>query len=543
VVIAVGRRVAQRDGEDNMTTRVARVDGLARALALPLILACACAGEDEAERTKQTDVDAMTALDREFADAADEFGVPVDLLKAIGFVETRWEMVRGEAELEGLAPAAGVMALRGDALARGAELAGVSAEAAASEREENIRAAAALMAELAAEEAIDVGELAAWAPVVAALSGIEDPDGQAEQVQRVYAVLREGIAAGELAASIEAIDVEPDFIEPRGAPRATVDYPGAIWRPSPNYNSRGGASVHLIVIHTCEGSYTSCWSWLRNSAAGASAHYVVSESGNEVSQLVAESNRAWHVAANYDCSRLSGHDCWRNGQSVNTIAVGIEHGGFASQSSFPAGQIETSARLSCDISKAHNIPRDRLHIVGHGQLQPWDRTDPGPHWPWSTYISKINSYCGGGGGGGGGGSEIVIDSNNNRNDLSKAKIEVSGTWAASSLASGYFGTGYYFASTKPTSDPATFWFYLPSGGTRTVDAWWTAGSNRSASAPFVAFNASGSKLGTKYVDQRTNGSRWVTLGTWNFSPGWNKVVLSRWAAEGSVVIADAVRVR
>ncbi|HEU5059037.1 MAG TPA: N-acetylmuramoyl-L-alanine amidase [Kofleriaceae bacterium] len=507
---------------------------------LPLLLACACA--DDGDRARETDP-RDSALDREFAAAADEFGVPVDLLKAIGYVETRWEMVAGAEEHEGLAPASGVMALRGEALARGAQLAALDARAAGGERESNIRAAAALMAELAAELAIDTGDLRAWAPVVAALSGIDDPEGQAEQVQRVYAVLREGVAAGQLAASIEPHDVEPDFIVPQEAQLAAVNFPGAIWRPSPNYNSRNGWSVHAIVIHTCEGSYTSCWSWLRNPAAQASAHYVVSESGNEVSQLVDEANRAWHVAASYDCSRVEGHDCGKNGVSVNNFSVGIEHGGFASQSSFPPGQIETSARLSCDISQAHGIPRDRLHIVAHGQLQPWNRTDPGPNWPWSSYIAKVNEHCGGGGDDDGGDGEIIIDSNNARNDLSKAKIEVSGGWTASSLASGYYGTGYYFAATRPTSDPATFWFYLPEGGTRTVDAWWTAGSNRAGSAPFIAFDAGGGKLGTTYVDQRASGSRWVTLGTWSFSPGWNKVVLSRWTGEGSVVIADAVRVR
>jgi hypothetical protein len=442
-----------------MTTRAARGRLLARTLVLPLALASACAGEEQ----RASEDRGGTALDREFAAAADEFGVPADLMKAVSYVETRWEMVAGEEEHDGLAPASGVMALRGDALARGAELAGVDPRLVATDRIENIRAGAALMAELAAEQAIEVDELAAWAPVVAALSGIEEWEGQAEQVHRVYAILREGIAAGELAASIEAVDVTPDFPVPaQGEPRAAVDFPGAIWRPSPNYNSRNGAAVAVIVIHTCEGSYTSCWSWLRNTAAGASAHYVVSESGNEVSQLVTEANRAWHVAASYDCSRVNGHDCARNGVSVNNFSVGIEHGGFASQSSFPAGQIETSARLSCDISKAHNIPRDRLHILSHGQLQPWNRTDPGPNWPWSSYIQKVNGYCGGGGGddddGDDGGGEIIIDSNNNRNDLSKAKIEVSGNWAASNLASGYHGTGCYFAATSATSDPATFWF-------------------------------------------------------------------------------------
>jgi hypothetical protein len=517
-------------------------DWTARSIAVLMALACACA-QGAVDGTSQTDAEG-TALDREFAAAGGELGVPVDLLKAVGYVETRWQMVRGEAEHEGRPPASGVMALRGDALARGAELAGVTTEEVAGERIHNLRAAAALMAELAAEQGIDTGDLAAWAPVVAALSGIESPEGQAAHVHEVYAVLREGIAPGEIEASIDPVDVEPDFATPPGAPRAVAEFPGAIWRPSPNFNSRQGWAVHAIVIHTCEGSYNGCWGWLTNPAAVASAHYVVSESGNQVSQLVREANRAWHVAASYQCSRNQGHDCGRNGVPVNHFAVGIEHGGFASQSSFPAGQIETSARLSCDIARAHGIPRDRLHILAHGQLQPWDRTDPGPNWPWSSYISQVRDYCGDDGDDDDDdGGAIIIDSNNNRNDPAEAEIEVSGNWSASSLSSGYFGTGYYVAGTAATSDPATFWFYLPGGGTRTVEAWWTAGSNRAAAAPFIAFDAAGRKLGTRTVDQRTNGSRWVTLGTWSFTAGWNKVVLSRWTTEGSVVIADAVRVR
>jgi hypothetical protein len=43
--------------------------------------------------------------------------------------------------------------------------------------------------------------------------------------------------------------------------------------------------------------------------------------------------------------------------------------------------------------------------------------------------------------------------------------------------------------------------------------------------------------------QQTGGGQWNALGTFAVSAGWNKVVLSRWQATGSVVIADAIRVR
>jgi N-acetyl-anhydromuramyl-L-alanine amidase AmpD len=481
-------------------------------------------------------------LDSHFDQAAREFNVPADLLKAISFAETRWQMVRGEEEFEGMPAAFGVMALRGAALERGAALAGVTAEAARTDALANIRAGAALLSAHADELKVDRADLGAWAPAVARLSGIENTDGQAEHVHKgVYATLREGVVAegadGKVIASIMPTQVEAKFALPSlHAMAAGPDYASSIWRPSPNYNSRpSGTDIWMIVIHTCEGSYSSCWSWLTNSASGVSAHYVVNEQGTEISQLVAEVNRGWHVGASYDCNLNGGVGCGYQGVSVNHFSVGIEHGGFASQSSFPAGQIDASARLSCDISRDRGVVRDSYHIVAHGRLQPASRTDPGPNWPWSTYISKIQSYCGSGG--------LIIDSNNANNNTSQGYIEVSANWVSSTNVAGYYGTGYYAAPTQAISDPATFWFYLPAAATKTIDAWWTSATDRSTTAPFLIVNSSGTRLATVNVNQQINGGKWNTLGTWSFPAGWNKVQLSRWTTAGYQVIADAVRVR
>ena len=260
-----------------------------------------------------------------------------------------------------------------------------------------------------------------------------------------------------------------------------------------------------------------------------------------MSQLVRESKRAWHIGASYDCNLNSGTDCWRNGQSSNHFTIGIEHGGYASQSSFNTGMIQTSAELTCDITQDWSIARDRYHVVGHGQLQPYNRTDPGPNWPWTDYMNRVNAACGSSGGGGGG-STIVIDSNNNLNDTNAGYIQVSGNWSSSSHSTDY-NTGYWYGHTQAVSDGATFWFYLPNGGTKTIDAWWVSGSNRSNDAPFLVYNASGTHLATKRENQQANGGKWNTLGTYSFTAGWNKVVLSRWTGGGDVVIADAVRVR
>ncbi|MFP2907426.1 N-acetylmuramoyl-L-alanine amidase [Pyxidicoccus sp. 3LFB2] len=356
--------------------------------------------------------------------------------------------------------------------------------------------------------------------------------------------MREGAVArtpeGHVAVSLQPTEVQARFDAPRvQAMAAGPDYAAAIWRPSSNYNARpAGTDISMVVIHTCEGGYSGCWGWQVNPDSDVSAHYTVNESGSEVSQLVRESDRGWHVAASYACSNNGNVSCGLNGVSVNNFSVGIEHAGYASQTSFPAGQIDTSAKLTCDITRDRTVVRDSYHIVAHGRLQPYNRTDPGPNWPWTTYINKVKSYCGDATSG------LIIDSNNSNNDTSKYYVEVAGTsWVSSTNVGGYYGSGYFVAPTAPVSEPVTFWFHLPAAATKTIDGWWTSATDRSTEAPFNVFNASGTKLGTVYANQQAGGGAWNTLGTFSFTAGWNKVQVSRWTAGDAYVVADAVRVR
>jgi hypothetical protein len=483
-------------------------------------------------------------LDDDFDHAARVHGVPADLLKAISYVETRWQMVIGEDEHEGRPAGSGLFGLFGDNLAAGAEAAGVTTDAALYELDASMAAGAARIASIANARGVGGDDLMAWVDVVAEFSQNPDDDARADYVDEVIRTLANGATViAEDGTTVASIAPHTEIAAPalRGGERATVDFPGAIWRASPNFNSRNGSAVSLVVIHSCEGGYAGCWGWLRNSAAGASAHYVVKEDGGEVTQLVREASRAWHVAAAYECSRAGNVQCNKNGVSTNTFSVGIEHAGFASQASWSNGIIETSAKLTCDITRDHGVPRDRNHIVSHGQLQPWNRTDPGPNWPWSHYVDRVRAHCGDGGGGGGGGG-IIVDSNNANNNLGVARIDLTGNWVSTSSTPGYYGSGYYYATVAEVSQPATFSFNTTAGA-KTIDAWWTAGANRSGSATFIAYNANGVEVGRKTVSQKGSGSQWVTLGTWNFGAGWNKIVLSRWGSDGTVVIADAVRIR
>ncbi len=511
-----------------------------------------------------------TSLDALFASAATQYDVPARLLKSIAWTETRGQMIVGEQEFDGQAAAHGLMALRGERLDRGALLAGLDADAVRSEPKANITAAAALLSAAADEQGIDRDDLGDWARAVAAFSGIESLAGQIHYVhEQVYDALRTGVHT-------EMLILEPDeklvakFLLPDGQPSSGPDYAGALWRPSPNYSSRPSGKKgdpSMVIIHSCEGSYAGCWSWLTNKSSGVSAHYVVNDKGSEISQLVRENKKAWHIGASYKCSLNSSTSCDLNGYGSNNFTVGIEHAGYAKQSSWDSGLLHSSAKLSCDISKYWGIPRDKYHIVGHGQLQPYNRIDPGPNWPWGSYLGLIADYC----------SDqapepppeppppepdpdpepepepdppppppepqgfdLIVDSNNGYNSPAAA-CDVSGSWTASKNVAGYHNTGYWWRSTGASSDLALFKAYLPAAKTVTVQAWWPAAYDRSKSAPFIIFDGNGTQLDIVYVNQQSNGSKWVTLGTYALTAGWNTVALSRWTTPGYVVVADAVR--
>ena len=508
------------------------------AAALGLLVFSACnSGLQAVDETGQTPFDTFSA-------AEEASGVPVEILMAIARVETRFQMVVGDAEFPDQDRAFGWMGVREGLIERGAELAGVTIDEAKFDPQGNVDVAAALLSERADQLGIDRSELRNWGPVVADYSGISDVEAVAEYVHfEVYGALQRGFELEGFV--LEPIAVDPDWPHPTRWGQRSGDG-GAIWTASPNNSSRSGASVDFVVIHTCEGSYSGCWGWLTNGASGVSAHYVVNDSGSEVRQLVDEDRKAWHISANYDCSNNSNVDCWRDGTAMNSVSVGIEHAGYGSQTSWDPGLIDRSSALTCGVTDRHGIPRDSYHIVGHGQLQPWNRTDPGANWPWADYLNKVDAACGGGGAvtvppAAGGGTSIVIDSNNGANDVANYYVDVSGSWWASANVAGYYNTGYWVAPTWAISDPASFYFNNAAEECYTVEAWWTSAWDRPASIAFVGWDAGDHEVGRAIVNQTVNGGQWNHLGDWRFGAGWNRVLLSRWASGGSYAVADAVR--
>ena len=116
----------------------------------------------------------------------------------------------------------------------------------------------------------------------------------------------------------------------------------------------------------------------------------------------------------------------------------------------------------------------------------------------------------------------------------------SSTWWNSTSQGDRWGADYEVRSTAETSDVASWTAALPETRSYEVFVWYSQGANRASAAPYFVHHAGGS---TKVsVDQRTNGGRWVSLGTFSFAAGTaQRVTLSCWTASGQYVIADAVK--
>ena len=68
--------------------------------------------------------------------------------------------------------------------------------------------------------------------------------------------------------------------------------------PSPNYSSRGGSSVRLIVLHTAEGAttYQSLGSFFANPSSGVSSHVGIDDTAGTVGEYVRRDYKAWTAA-------------------------------------------------------------------------------------------------------------------------------------------------------------------------------------------------------------------------------------------------------
>lgn len=124
-------------------------------------------------------------------------------------------------------------------------------------------------------------------------------------------------------------------------------------------------------------------------------------------------------------------------------------------------------------------------------------------------------------------------------DNSDPGFSTSANWATGTSAAGKYGADYRYRSTQAVSDPATWTVNLAESGDYAVYVWYSSGSNRSTTAPYIVGRTGGTT--TVNVNQQINGGAWVYLGTFAMGAGSNNVKLSCWTTAGFVVIADAVK--
>lgn len=133
--------------------------------------------------------------------------------------------------------------------------------------------------------------------------------------------------------------------------------------------------VELIVLHYTASSKTRALATLTN--RDVSAHYVVSDDTPPiVYRLVGEDMAAWHA----------GDSSWYGRTYLNPRSIGIEivHPGWTASNApgpdFPQGQIDVVIALTRDVARRHGVPPE--NIVGHSDVAPARKSDPGPAFPW-----------------------------------------------------------------------------------------------------------------------------------------------------------------
>jgi N-acetylmuramoyl-L-alanine amidase len=151
---------------------------------------------------------------------------------------------------------------------------------------------------------------------------------------------------------------------------------------SVNQDSR----VLFLVLHYTVADLQRSIKVLTETPHEVSAHYLLSdESPPLIYRLVPEERRAWHAGPSW----------WRGSAMLNAGSIGIEivHPGFRLRPDgtreylpFPPAQIDALIPLVKDIVARHGIRPER--IVGHSDIAPQHKEDPGPTFPWKRLADE-----------------------------------------------------------------------------------------------------------------------------------------------------------
>ncbi|MBI2802738.1 MAG: 1,6-anhydro-N-acetylmuramyl-L-alanine amidase AmpD [Gammaproteobacteria bacterium] len=129
----------------------------------------------------------------------------------------------------------------------------------------------------------------------------------------------------------------------------------------------GGPHIHALFANTLDCDLHPAFAELRG--LRVSAHFLIDRRGL-TTQFVSIDERAWHAGVSSFGGRAA----------CNARSIGIELEGCDSTSFAPA-QYESLSKLLVALVGRH--PRIRAsRIVGHADIAPTRKTDPGPHFDW-----------------------------------------------------------------------------------------------------------------------------------------------------------------
>jgi AmpD protein len=106
-----------------------------------------------------------------------------------------------------------------------------------------------------------------------------------------------------------------------------------------------------------------------------SAHFFINRQG-ELTQYVAVDKRAWHAGL----SRFDGRD------NVNDFSIGIELEG-TDDIPYTDSQYQTLCELTLELMRHYPVTPDR--IVGHSDVAPGRKTDPGGSFDWQRFLQLL----------------------------------------------------------------------------------------------------------------------------------------------------------
>ena len=117
---------------------------------------------------------------------------------------------------------------------------------------------------------------------------------------------------------------------------------------------------------------------LCNSRSKVSSHFVISRNG-KIYRLVKDNYIAWHA----------GKSCWGNFKNLNKNSIGIElvnKGHRFGYTNFGKKQLLSLIKICNSLSKKYKIKS--RNIIGHSDIAPLRKKDPGEKFPWKELASK-----------------------------------------------------------------------------------------------------------------------------------------------------------